>query len=123
MWGLTETQLSLPISDIKMMHYVIELPINQCAPRGKSLKNPLFALCEIGVWPRYVISWEEFPKFWGFPYQLCGLSVSNTSTMAGHSIIFSPGAESPADSKYDVRIEVLDPQTRQPLIEDLFSTI
>ena len=29
---------------------------------------------------------------------------------------FTPGVKSPGDSKYDVRIDVLDPQTRQPLI-------
>ena len=27
---------------------------------------------------------------------------------------FTPGVKSPADSKYDVGIDVLDPQTRQP---------
>ena len=27
---------------------------------------------------------------------------------------FTPGVESPVDSKYDVRIEVWDPQPRQP---------
>ena len=30
---------------------------------------------------------------------------------------FTPGVKSPADSKYDVRIDVLDPKTRQPLIK------
>ena len=29
--------------------------------------------------------------------------------------VFTP--KNPADSKYDVRIDVLDPQTRQPLIQ------
>ena len=35
-------KLKLPITGIKVMHFVTELPRNQCAPRRKGLKNPFF---------------------------------------------------------------------------------
>ena len=56
----------------------------------------------------------------GFPYRLCYRSVCcNISAMAGQNIMkFSHQGKSPTDSKYDVRIDVLDPQTRQPLISN-----
>mgnify|MGYP001796668517 CR=1 FL=1 len=49
----------------------------------------------------------------GFPYLLCCLSVCcNISAVAGeYDEILTPGVKSPADSKYDARIDVPDPQT------------
>ena len=75
-WGLTETQLSQQITDIKMMHSVTKLPINQCAPCRTSLKNPFFSLCEMGVWLRYLIISLKFSVLTTFLrvcklYKLC----------------------------------------------------
>ena len=53
----------------------------------------------------------------GSPYQLCRLSLCcNIATIGWtehYDEIFTPGVRSPADSIYDVRIDVLDPQTSQ----------
>ena len=76
-----------------------------CTLQKKIEKSNFFALCEIWVWLCYVIRWEGFPKQ-GFPYLLCYVHVCcNISAM---------GVKSPVDFKYDVRIDVWDPQPRQP---------
>ena len=63
---------------VRMINSVTGLPSHKCAPCGKRLKNPLFALYEIGVSLRYVIFSEGFLNL-GFPYLLCcTLSVSVT---------------------------------------------
>ena len=79
----------------------------------------MYAICEIGVWLCYVIIWEEFPKLWfSLPTLLpvCMLQYLYYG-WTEYDEIFTTGVESPAGSKYDIRIDITNPQTRQPLTE------
>ena len=115
-WGLTETQLSLPITDIKMMHSMTDLPRNQCAPCGKSLKNPFF----------HYVRWECDFAMSSVEKDSLNLEVFCTNFAACRFLIshqWLDRSKKPCRFKLWWKSEVLDPQTRQPLIEELFSTI
>ena len=48
-------------------------------------------------------------------FAACLYAVISRQWLEEYDENFTLGVKSPADSKYDVRIDVLDPQTRQPL--------
>ena len=89
----------------------LSYPETRVHPPQKSLKNPFFALYETGVWLRHVISWEGFPKLrFSIPGLLpvCMLWYL-PNNLTEYDKIFTQVVKSPADSRYDVRIDIQDP--------------